>query len=387
MTHLEKTSPMRWGVWCDDVAAGPWLKALARETPAPTFVAVRATPADDAVWHAIAGVEFIADWPTLLIDRTLDAVFMTGTSNDRLAAMRQLAEQDRPLWIWPDAQHGLPFAYELALIANDRTTPLHGVWRHRCDPVLQAVVARHRQGDFAGIEHIEFARTIRGDGIADGDASIAMQQRLLSDLDLVRWLGGHATRVTALRTTGPNGRLWKQSALLAAESGPGVSWTGEIVAGAASGARVHLHNRDGGLVLVENAAGQWSAEGVSATTIETREAASVPWTEVVRVFEWFDACEHSLERRRTIELHSEPASERTVFKTQMTAIGCGVLMATLLFALLYLAVGATIGDPQEAPSWVLIAFNVLRLLVFAPLAIFLIAQLLLPLTRTPPQRD
>jgi hypothetical protein len=140
---------------------------------------------------------------------------------------------------------------------------------------------------------------------------------------------------------------------------------------------------DGGLVLVEDAAGQWSADGVSATALEDREAASVLWEDVVRVFEWFDACEHSLERRRTIELHSEPASERTVFKTQMTAIGCGLLMATLLLALVYLAVGAAIGDPKEAPQWVLMAFGVLRLLVFAPLALFLIAQLLLPLTRTP----
>lgn len=369
---------MRWGVWCDEPAAGPWLRRLAQREPAPSFVAVRATPADDAVWHGIPHVTFVPDWPALLADRTIEAVLIAGDSDERRAAIRQLAEQDRPVWVWPDARQGLPFAYEVALIAHERTSPLWGIWRHRGDPVLAGVHAKREGGELAGLEHVELTRQICGDDLAPAELAAALQRGLLPDLDLLRWLGAEAARVTTLRTTGPGDRLWKQSVLLAADHGPGASWTGEIVAGTTSTARLQLRHSAGTLVLVEDAAGCWRAESGPDTTPAAPPvlATATPWADVVRVFEWFDACEHSLERRRTIELHSEPVSERTVFKTQMTALGCGVLMGTLLLLLAYLAIAAAV----PLPSGVLL---VLRALVFAPLVIFLIVQLLLPLSRVP----
>jgi predicted dehydrogenase len=378
MTDALASWPRRWGVWCNDPAASPWLKSLIERDPATSFVAVRATSEDDAVWHGITNVTFVADWQTLLVDQTLEAVFLAGTDDDRLSAMRQFAEHDRPVWIWPDARHGLPFAYELALIANDRPQHLHGVWLHRHDVRLQAVAAQIASGAITEVEHVELDRSQIGDDFADLALPVAMQRQLLADLDLMRWLGGQATRVTTLRTTGQQGRLRKQSVLLAAESGPGISWAGEFRD--QSGAQLRLLGRQR-LTLTQNATGQWSVEGETPSHPSTSDLPlGVPWAEVVRVFEWFDACEHSLERRRTIELHSEPVSERTVFKTQMTAIGCLLLMATLLFLLIYLAVGATV----PLPHWMLM---VLRALVFAPLAVFLLAQLLLPLARMPRPTD
>ena len=53
------------------------------------------------------------------------------------------------------------------------------------------------------------------------------------------------------------------------------------------------------------------------------------WTDLTRDFEVLDAVRRSLARRRTIDLHFETTSERSLFKTQMTAIGCGVLLLTL----------------------------------------------------------
>jgi hypothetical protein len=58
----------------------------------------------------------------------------------------------------------------------------------------------------------------------------------------------------------------------------------------------------------------------------------------------------------------------------MTALGCAVLMGTLVLMLAYLAVASVV--PLNGTLLV-----VLRTLVFAPLVLFLIAQLLLPLTR------
>jgi hypothetical protein len=54
----------------------------------------------------------------------------------------------------------------------------------------------------------------------------------------------------------------------------------------------------------------------------------------------------SLKRRRTIDLHFESTSERSQFKTQMTAIGCGVLTWSLLGTCLGLVIGSVL-DPRD----------------------------------------
>jgi hypothetical protein len=380
---MECPLSIRWGVWCDEPRAGAWLRELADARPGTSFVAVRVTPADDVVWQDVPNVTFVADWQSLLTDRSLQAVMIAGVSDERLAALRQLAEQERPLWIWPDARHGLPFAYELALIEDEQTATLMGVWPHRRDPVVCRLAALREADESVAIEHFEFSRMIGGDQLGDTETAGALEEWLLPDLDLLRWLGAAASRVTSLQTlSGAGPRPWKQSVLLAADTGPGAHWAGEIVSGSETSARLQVRLRDGPLVVTQQGTGPWRVEadpqgllaGPGATGPDPQ--AGVPWSEVVRVFEWFDACDHSLARRRTIELHSEPVSERTVFKTQMTALGCAVLLGTLLLMLVYLAIGATV----PLPGWALL---LLRAVVFAPLVIFLLAQLLLPLSRSP----
>jgi hypothetical protein len=73
------------------------------------------------------------------------------------------------------------------------------------------------------------------------------------------------------------------------------------------------------------------------------------WTDLTRDFEVLDAVRRSLARRRTIDLHFETTSERSLFKTQMTAIGCGVLMLTLfaVVALLFLGSVLDVRSPAE----------------------------------------
>jgi hypothetical protein len=70
------------------------------------------------------------------------------------------------------------------------------------------------------------------------------------------------------------------------------------------------------------------------------------WTDLTRDFEVLDAVRRSLARRRTIDLHFETTSERSLFKTQMTAIGCGVLLLTL-FAVIGLLVLGSVLDARS----------------------------------------
>jgi len=64
------------------------------------------------------------------------------------------------------------------------------------------------------------------------------------------------------------------------------------------------------------------------------------WSDAVRVFDVLDAAKRSLRRRRTIDLHFEALSERSQFKTQMTAIGCGLLVLTMILMLGLLGLGS-----------------------------------------------
>jgi hypothetical protein len=76
------------------------------------------------------------------------------------------------------------------------------------------------------------------------------------------------------------------------------------------------------------------------TDVLRRGEAAFDWPDLVRVYEMLDAVRRSLRRGRTIELHFEETSERSRFKTQMTAVGCGVLTLTFFGVLALLLVGS-----------------------------------------------
>ncbi len=93
-----------------------------------------------------------------------------------------------------------------------------------------------------------------------------------------------------------------------------------------------------------------------------------------RILQVAGAVEQSVRRRRTIDVYVDELTERSVFKTQMTAIGCGVLTWLLIGMVGYLMTGQLL---QPAPD----VMRVLRALWIAPVVIFLLAQLFLPIAR------
>ena len=87
-----------------------------------------------------------------------------------------------------------------------------------------------------------------------------------------------------------------------------------------------------------------------------------------------EAVKKSLKRRRTVDVHFDTGSERGVFKSQMTAMGCGVLTFMMFGMVAYLV----IAQLTSLPGWVL---HTARILWIAPLIIFLLAQFLLLVAR------
>jgi hypothetical protein len=84
-------------------------------------------------------------------------------------------------------------------------------------------------------------------------------------------------------------------------------------------------------------------------------------------------------RRRSIDIYFETQSERSQFKTQMTAIGCGVLCLTLVAVIVLLMIGALFDVPP-------VVMHIGRVLVFLPVFVFLGLQLLVFIAK-PTSRD
>jgi len=87
-----------------------------------------------------------------------------------------------------------------------------------------------------------------------------------------------------------------------------------------------------------------------------------------------DAADKSLRRRRTVDVHFDTGSERGLFKSQMTAMGCGVLTFMLFGMVAYLI----LAQLADLPDWLL---HLGRILWITPLIVFLLAQVFLPLAR------
>ena len=101
----------------------------------------------------------------------------------------------------------------------------------------------------------------------------------------------------------------------------------------------------------------------------------VSWMEAFSItLELTEAVQKSLRRKRTVDVHFDSGSEKGVFKSQMTAIGCGILTFMMFGMVAYLVIAQLV----DLPDWVL---HVARVLWFTPLVLFLLAQALLPLAR------
>lgn len=93
-----------------------------------------------------------------------------------------------------------------------------------------------------------------------------------------------------------------------------------------------------------------------------------------RTLQVAEAVAKSIRRRRTVDVYGDELSERSVFKTQMTAMGCGVLTWMMFGMIGYLLIGQLFHPPTAV-------MQVMRALWIAPVVVFLMAQFLLPLAR------
>ena len=326
-----------------------------------------------AVEKAQISMRLAATPEDALLDSEVEAVIIgVDDTEESLRLCRAATQAEKHVVVIPPLASSPAFSFELHLILDES--------RHTIVPWT----GRFQLADMpANAMHLPLSRSgilqIAGELLVDDSTPESRTIRIQQGLDIVSASGFEYTQVTALESLAPDGTLL--SLLITLNSQP----TAEMPAPPAT-----LMIRPGSLnpstepelkiqrsnepVQHLSISGQHPALPRLNWLFKNRDACD-KWMGSFSVsLELAEAVKKSLRRRRTVDVHFDSGSERGVFKSQMTAMGCGVLTFMMFGMVAYLVVAQL----TSLPTWVL---HVARALWIAPLVIFLLAQALLPVAR------
>ena len=247
-----------------------------------------------------------------------DVAILAGSGEGDLAVAMSLLESDRPLIVVAGPHLAAAAVHRLALVASDARSTI------RC--WLPAV------RELAPLEKtLSPAPSLR----VDRADNRPVEDLLFDDLARLGRLAGRFDQVNA--TLGPSATVKLESDL-----GSDATWTLRPTNGPAE---VTLLVGDKPLDLQQS-----TGDDPETEWLEMANGAShLELEELIDVVETFAAIQESARRQRAIDLHHEPTSERTVFKSQMAAVGCLLLLLTLLGLVVLLVLGAAL-DPTSTSA-------------------------------------
>jgi hypothetical protein len=305
------------------------------------------------------------------------ATVVGGSAAAVLSAARSIGEST-PLLVLPLADSAGAVAYGLIPDVEDGRLILAG-WTARAEPAVSACLAQFAAGTLGDLQVLQLDREV--DGRAEPQPQWltpdVVDDWFFEDVDLLRVLGGDFNRVTAvplapvpqgcrrmtvtLGTAGVVEAVWNLM--------PGVRHAWKLTITGTRGTAVLTQTGDQpvrfelngvdhpvtgaaarDVVLREfarRAATATAADAASRPQASSDTTSAAVWSDFVRAADLLEGYKRSLRRRRTIDLHFDSHSERSQFKTQMTAIGCGVLTWAFLGTCLGLIVGGAF-DPRDS---------------------------------------
>lgn len=352
---------MNFALVGDDASVLPLLSAVAVSREHTLCCAAGADALAPALLPLFPGLRILGHPEELLIQTDVDAVIVASSLSDLLHVSRRMAEAGCAQLVFPRAAQGGEFVYGLSLIRDDTHVTLYPAFELPAQPLARELRRRILRGDLGRIRHLQFEREQPGDAVGDTMSLSRLDEILLQDLALLRAVGGNYKQVTALRTGQTAAGVALATVALAGDELAEATWSLKAVSGGhrtrisvvgdAASLNLQLAGPEPRLtmtvegqpeqVLVADDAADAGAWKLAEFVQSAQGQASLgDWPECLRVFDTLDATHRSVARRRTIEMHFESTSERSIFKTQMTAIGCGLLSLTLLGLLALLVVGA-----------------------------------------------
>ena len=327
----------------------------------------------DSAAAAEISVRLASSAEEALLETGVDVVVLaTVDPEETLRLSRAASQADRHIVVIPPDSCSPAFSFELHLVLDESRysiIPLTGRYS------LVALPAAELSFSLDARQTLQLAAEL---SVADFSRD-TIRSRVQQGLDILSASGFRYTQVTALESRAPDGSFL--SLLITLNSHPSAEQAlppatltlrpAAILPGGES--MLRITRSDG---TTQNAVISDSAAAVSRIESLCSDRASCSqWMESFSAtLELAEAVEKSVRRRRTVDVHFDTGSERGVFKSQMTAIGCGILTYMMVWMVAYLIVAQL----TELPTWML---HVARVAWIAPLVIFLIAQALLPVAR------
>ncbi len=361
---------MNFAVLGDDSSILPLIEAVSSQAQHRLTHATDVDAILPELLDAAPGVRVSDGWEHLLLAADVDAVIASGSSAAVHEGVKQLSAAGKPIVFFPAVEQGLAFIYELGMIWDESRPVLFPVLPLRDHPSVAAALELITAGSLGPILHLHLERELHLKKPSDArvlPSGPNVDDMLLPDIDLLRMLGGNYSQVTALRSGSEAEGISRATVNLTGEGLPEASWSLNSTA-SESGWKLTVTGQSGSLVLQsgQDPHGillETELEGAPPANVEDFAPSEIllsrfelaasgesfvrDWTDLTRAFEILDAAHRSVKRRRTIDLFFETTSERSIFKTQMTALGCG-LMSFTLFAVLLLLFVAALADPRGA---------------------------------------
>ena len=347
-----------------------------------------------AVVSISPGTKLVESWREILNDDDVEAVIAAPGTDDRDAGIKQLASAGKAILLIPHGDPAAALPYELSLVRDDTGVPLVPLFPLRSVPEIAAL----RDGETVPGISLQMERSQPVAGSPPLLSSRDVYAALIYDADLLRLMGGDYSQVTAVFSGPSADKIALATVTLAGDGLPTATWTLRPVE-AGDGFKLAQSTADGETTITgDTAIGEiptndktlsvgHAGKDPQRITLDTGNALlrdfeqavanssdNAPWTNMIRSVEIVEAAGRSIRRRRTIDLHFETTSERNQFKTQMTAIGCSLMMMTLVAFVFVLMAGALFNLNARV-------MQVLRIGIFVPLFLFLLMQLLLFVSR------
>ena len=373
---------MRFAIAGNDATAFDVLRELAGSSAHSLVRCALSGELAAAVSQASIPVFLAATVEDALLAGDVDIVIVAIDDLDEsLRIVRAASQADRHVIVIPPALCSPAYSFELHLILDESQCGIM--------PLLPrtAITELPLAAVDLGLDELT-TRQLSLELSLTATSPLELRATVIRGLDYLSAAGFKFTQVTALESNAPDGslisRLITLSAATTAEKPlpPGtltIKPSGKPSTAAERESVLQISLNGGGVRTVTIAETANVVDRI-VTVCQSREICG-KWMDAFSVtMELAEAVSKSLRRRRTVDVHFDSGSEKGVFKSQMTALGCGVLTFMMLGMVAYLIVAQLVPLPDNV-------LHILRILWITPLVLFLIAQVLLPLARDRGNRE
>jgi hypothetical protein len=300
------------------------------------------------LWDVVCGSEAIAvefgprttpqHAETLLLAGQLTEVTLASSAGSDAAFAARAAQAGVRVVVLPEAGQTADWAYSLYPVAEDAPDRLKPVFEHRTSHAIEE--ARRWLAEVpGGRAHLLIEVELPVQPLQAGD----IERQFFQDADLLRSLVGDYEELIAVPIAGGAGGINSQTLTFTGAGKPTAVWS--VRSGTEFSWKMIVDRPDGARTIEQMAPGVWQSAG-SSVDVSQKAGVVAVWNDVLRAFDYVSAMRRSIRRRRVIDLDAESLSEKSQFKTLMSATGCGLMLLTLMGVVALLTAGALF-DPRE----------------------------------------